>query len=107
MGGGCEVEATKAISAFESVADERGLGKAWALLGLVHLLRAHFGDAEDAWKKAAGMHAVLVTGGTSWRACPGCRWWSGRVRRTLTMACVVAATCSSEPEATRRSWQAR
>lgn len=46
-------EATKAIAAFETAGDERGLAKAWALLGLVHIERAQFGAAEQAWEKAA------------------------------------------------------
>jgi tetratricopeptide (TPR) repeat protein len=48
-----ESEATKAIAAFESMGDDRGLGKAWALLGLVHLERAQFGPAQEAWEKSA------------------------------------------------------
>jgi class 3 adenylate cyclase/tetratricopeptide (TPR) repeat protein len=48
-----EREATTAISAFEAVGDKRGLAKAWALLGLVHIERAHFSAAEEAWEKAA------------------------------------------------------
>jgi predicted ATPase/class 3 adenylate cyclase len=47
-------EATAAISAFEAVGDERGLAKAWALLGLVNIERAHFAAAEQAWENAAG-----------------------------------------------------
>jgi class 3 adenylate cyclase/tetratricopeptide (TPR) repeat protein len=46
-------EATKAIATFENAGDERGLAKAWALLGLVYIERAQFGAAEDAWEKAA------------------------------------------------------
>ena len=33
--------------------DERGLAKAWALLGLLHIERAEFRSAEDAWTRAA------------------------------------------------------
>jgi class 3 adenylate cyclase/tetratricopeptide (TPR) repeat protein len=46
-------EATTAISAFQAAGDERGLAKAWALLGLVNLVRAQFAAAEQAWEKAA------------------------------------------------------
>ncbi len=46
-------EATRSIAVFEEAGDERGLGKAWALLGLVHLERAEFADAETAWERAA------------------------------------------------------
>ena len=40
-------------AAFEAAGDERGLAKAWALLGLVHIERAQFRSAEDAWTRAA------------------------------------------------------
>jgi class 3 adenylate cyclase/tetratricopeptide (TPR) repeat protein len=46
-------EAIKAIEAFERIGDDRGLGKAWALLGVVHVERAQFAGAEQAWEKAA------------------------------------------------------
>ena len=49
-------EATSAMAAFEAAGDERGLAKAWALLGLVQVERAQFAAAEDAWEKAA-VHA--------------------------------------------------
>jgi class 3 adenylate cyclase/tetratricopeptide (TPR) repeat protein len=47
-------EALKAIEAFDQIGDERGLAKAWALLGVVHIERAQFAGAEEAWEKAAG-----------------------------------------------------
>jgi predicted ATPase len=46
-------EATRAISTFEELGDERGLARAWALLGLVHVMNASFGPAEEAWEQAA------------------------------------------------------
>jgi class 3 adenylate cyclase/tetratricopeptide (TPR) repeat protein len=46
-------EAATAIFAFEEARDDRGLAKAWALLGLVYLVRAQFAGAEQAWEKAA------------------------------------------------------
>ncbi len=46
-------EAATAIFAFEGARDDRGLAKAWALLGLVYLVRAQFAGAEQAWEKAA------------------------------------------------------
>jgi class 3 adenylate cyclase/tetratricopeptide (TPR) repeat protein len=46
-------EAATAIFAFEAARDDRGLAKAWALLGLVYLVRAQFASAEQAWEKAA------------------------------------------------------
>jgi class 3 adenylate cyclase/tetratricopeptide (TPR) repeat protein len=52
-------EATTALAAFEAAGDERGLAKAWALLGLVHVERAQFAAAEEAWEKAAA-HAQHV-----------------------------------------------
>src|SRR6185312_9548695 len=46
-------KATEAIAAFDAAGDERGLAKAWALLGLLHIERAEFRAAEDAWTEAA------------------------------------------------------
>jgi tetratricopeptide (TPR) repeat protein len=46
-------EAATAIFTFEAARDDRGLAKAWALLGLVYLDRAKFANAEQAWEKAA------------------------------------------------------
>ncbi len=48
-----ERESMRAIAAFESLQDERGLAKSWSLLGLVHLTKTNFGPAEEAWLKAA------------------------------------------------------
>jgi tetratricopeptide (TPR) repeat protein len=47
-------QAEEAIVAFTEAGDERGLAKAWALLGLVHIERAQFAAAEQAWERAAG-----------------------------------------------------
>jgi predicted ATPase/class 3 adenylate cyclase len=47
-------EAMRAIAAFEAIGDERGLGKAWALLALVLMEKAQFAEGVDAWEKAAG-----------------------------------------------------
>jgi tetratricopeptide (TPR) repeat protein len=49
-----EREAKRAISAFEQLEDERGLARAWSLLGVVECMYARFAPAEDAWWKAAG-----------------------------------------------------
>jgi class 3 adenylate cyclase/tetratricopeptide (TPR) repeat protein len=46
-------EAMHAIAAFQEVGDDRGLAKGWSLLGLVHLMKAQFGSAEEAWEKSA------------------------------------------------------
>jgi tetratricopeptide (TPR) repeat protein len=49
-------EATQAIAMFDEHHDERGLARAWSLLGLVNLFVCRFGTSENAWEKAA-MHA--------------------------------------------------
>ncbi len=54
-----EREATRAISVFEAEDEQRGLAKAWSLLGLFHLTLCHFGAAEDAWERAA-RHAAAA-----------------------------------------------
>jgi class 3 adenylate cyclase/tetratricopeptide (TPR) repeat protein len=46
--------AAEAIAMFENMGDQRGLAKAWALLGLFHLTMCEFGAADEAWEKAAG-----------------------------------------------------
>jgi class 3 adenylate cyclase/tetratricopeptide (TPR) repeat protein len=46
-------QATQAISMFEDQQHERGLAKAWSLLGLVHLLICQFATSEEAWERAA------------------------------------------------------
>lgn len=52
-------ETTRAISVFEESGDKRGLGEAWSLLGLMHVLEAQFGPAEEAWEQAA-VHAAAA-----------------------------------------------
>jgi class 3 adenylate cyclase/tetratricopeptide (TPR) repeat protein len=52
-------ETTRAISVFEQVGDKRGLGEAWSLLGLLHVVEAQFGPAEEAWEQAA-VHAAAA-----------------------------------------------
>jgi predicted ATPase/class 3 adenylate cyclase len=54
-----EREGMRAISVFEELSDERGLAKAWALLGKVHLFKARFGPGQEAWENAAA-HAHLA-----------------------------------------------
>ena len=46
-------QATSARVAFEEIDDERGLGKAAALLALVHVMRCRFAEAEATWETAA------------------------------------------------------
>ena len=48
-----ETEATRAIAVFEELGDERGLAEGWSLLGLVGVMSAQFGPAEEAWERAA------------------------------------------------------
>jgi class 3 adenylate cyclase len=45
--------ARQAISSFRDLRDERGLARAWSLLGLVQTMYARFGPAEEAWARAA------------------------------------------------------
>jgi class 3 adenylate cyclase/tetratricopeptide (TPR) repeat protein len=52
-------EALSAIAVAREAGDERGLSKGWALLGLVHGMKAEFGSAERAWAQAAE-HARLA-----------------------------------------------
>jgi class 3 adenylate cyclase/tetratricopeptide (TPR) repeat protein len=54
-----EREATRAIAVFEAEDDQRGLAKAWSLLGLFNLVLCQFAAAEDAWERAA-RHAVAA-----------------------------------------------
>jgi ATP/maltotriose-dependent transcriptional regulator MalT len=54
-----EATAPRAIATFAATGDEAGLARAWSLLALVHLSRAHFGPAEEAWREAAA-HARLA-----------------------------------------------
>lgn len=46
-------QAVSAAAAFEEIGDERGLGKAAALLALVHTLRCRYAEAETTWETAA------------------------------------------------------
>ena len=48
-----ERAARRAMALFEEHGDQRGLAKAWSLLGLVHLFTCAFGAAEEAWERAA------------------------------------------------------
>jgi class 3 adenylate cyclase len=52
-----ETEATRAISVFEGLGDEHGLAEGWSLLGLVRVMNAQFGPAEEAWERAAAYAA--------------------------------------------------
>jgi class 3 adenylate cyclase/tetratricopeptide (TPR) repeat protein len=48
-----EREARNAIAVYRELQDEGGLARAWSLLGLVHLTKASFALAEEAWSRAA------------------------------------------------------
>jgi class 3 adenylate cyclase/tetratricopeptide (TPR) repeat protein len=45
-------EARRAIDLFGGLGDERGLARAWSLVGLVGMLSARFAPAEEAWERA-------------------------------------------------------
>jgi class 3 adenylate cyclase/tetratricopeptide (TPR) repeat protein len=45
-------EARRAIDTFGRLGDERGLARAWSLVGLVGMLSARFAPAEEAWERA-------------------------------------------------------
>ncbi len=47
-----EPEAKRAIATFGQIGDERGLDRAWSLLGVVHCMYARFARAEQAWSSA-------------------------------------------------------
>jgi class 3 adenylate cyclase/tetratricopeptide (TPR) repeat protein len=74
-----EREARRAVAAFGELRDERGLSRAWSLLGLVHVLRARFGAAEEALRRAVE-HARVA--GDRREALEGLSWipltvWAG------------------------------
>jgi class 3 adenylate cyclase/tetratricopeptide (TPR) repeat protein len=47
-----EPEARRAIATFEELGDERGLARAWSLVGVVECLYARFATSEEAWWRA-------------------------------------------------------
>jgi class 3 adenylate cyclase/tetratricopeptide (TPR) repeat protein len=50
--------AARAITMFEELGDERGLAKAWSLLGVFHLYLCRFASSEEAYEQAARHAAV-------------------------------------------------
>ena len=46
-------EATRAIAVLEEAGDKAGLSEAWSVLGLMHVMEARFGPAQEAWENAA------------------------------------------------------
>jgi class 3 adenylate cyclase/DNA-binding winged helix-turn-helix (wHTH) protein len=74
-----EREAKRAIDTFAVIEDERGLARAWSLLGLVRMLNARLAPAEEAWSKAVE-HAERA--GNRREALEGLTWvsvtvWAG------------------------------
>jgi class 3 adenylate cyclase/tetratricopeptide (TPR) repeat protein len=74
-------EARRAIATFGELADERGLARAWSLLGLVGMLVSHLASAEEAWSRAVE-HAQRA--GNRREAFEGLAWvavavWAGPV----------------------------
>jgi len=51
-----EREARRAIAMFRKLEDERGLARAWSLLGMVQCMYGRYAPAEDAWSRAV-VHA--------------------------------------------------
>ena len=47
-----EREAREAIATFRRLGDERGLARAWSLLGLVGMVSSRLASAEEAWSRA-------------------------------------------------------
>jgi tetratricopeptide (TPR) repeat protein len=47
-----EREARRAIDTFRRLGDERGLARAWSLLGLVGMVSSRLASAEEAWSRA-------------------------------------------------------
>jgi class 3 adenylate cyclase/tetratricopeptide (TPR) repeat protein len=47
-----EREGHRAIAMFDALEDERGLARAWSLLGMVQCMYGRFASSEDAWSRA-------------------------------------------------------
>jgi len=71
-----EREARRAIATFGELADERGLARAWSLLGLAQMVNAQFAPAEDSWSRAVE-HANRA--GDRRDALEGLSWVAGAV----------------------------
>jgi class 3 adenylate cyclase/tetratricopeptide (TPR) repeat protein len=71
-----EREARSAIATFEAAGDERGLARAWSLVGLVGMMTARFAPAEEAWSRAVE-HAQRA--GNRREALEGLSWVAGAV----------------------------
>jgi tetratricopeptide (TPR) repeat protein len=71
-----EREATRAIATFRGLGDDRGLARAWSLLGLVQMMNVDLARAEEAWSKAVE-HALRA--GNRREALEGLSWVPGAV----------------------------
>jgi class 3 adenylate cyclase/tetratricopeptide (TPR) repeat protein len=74
-----EKEAKRAIATFRRLGDERGLARAWSLVGLVGMVSSRLAPAEEAWSKAVE-HAQRA--GNRREAVEGLAWvaaalWAG------------------------------
>jgi class 3 adenylate cyclase/tetratricopeptide (TPR) repeat protein len=71
-----EREATRAIATFRGLGDDRGLARAWSVVGLVQMMNVDLARAEDAWSKAVE-HALRA--GNRREALEGLSWIPGAV----------------------------
>jgi class 3 adenylate cyclase/tetratricopeptide (TPR) repeat protein len=71
-----EREATRAIATFRGLGDDRGLARAWSLVGLVQVMNVDLARAEDAWSRAVE-HALRA--GNRREALEGLSWVPGAV----------------------------
>jgi class 3 adenylate cyclase/tetratricopeptide (TPR) repeat protein len=74
-----EREARRAVATFGRLGDDRGLARAWSLLGLVAMVSSRFAPAEEAWSRAVE-HAQRA--GNRREALEGLAWvaaavWAG------------------------------
>ena len=52
--GSAIAEAERAAHIFEKIDDQRGLAKAWGVIGEFHWEKCHFADAEEAYERSLG-----------------------------------------------------
>jgi class 3 adenylate cyclase/tetratricopeptide (TPR) repeat protein len=75
-GAEAEREASRAITTFDRLGDERGLARAWSLVGLVGVMNSRFAPAADAWSSAVE-HALRA--GNRREALEGLTWVAAAV----------------------------
>jgi class 3 adenylate cyclase/tetratricopeptide (TPR) repeat protein len=85
-----EREATGAITTFGRLGDERGLARAWSLLGLVGMVSSRLAPAEEAWSRAVE-HAQRA--GNRREALEGLAWVAAAVWAGPTPAAEGIARC--------------